>query len=430
MKIMLNPFPKEVTAEPALFQVLEQMHHLDGVRAQLREDVKFKLADKRKLRPEEILLGSSTTATTGLVFMYLKDMWDTVAKRDHEDTDQRPKALVPSPTYNGIVSHLNAVGWDVIEQEYQLPELYTSTYFDTFIKTIREDKPYLIVMANPNNPTGAYFTQENIAAICAEVEKYGGYVVVDEAYLSAVDADGTLSSVQLLSASNDETADSDSNLPKTTNLIVLESVHKNWPTHIKESGENTHFSSNTHKMALVYSSEQIIDGMKELVEIVKLKAGFGDEDAIDFLRNIMPSAEGIFILQLALLDPVYWQNVAHALMAEMSFVLESLHNLENVAMQVGVSDDDEAVKFPSLLLPKETINGVFVVGVLKKAINEAMGVGESGKTAVQALNESGVAVQPVFETHNLAQWYEFFRVVIQDPVQNQAFVHAFGNLFA
>lgn len=423
MTRMMHPYAMNVP-----FRELEQMRDDDEL-GKLRDDVKVKIAEARGINPEKIWLGSSTTAVSKFIFEHLMEKWQSVAGVGQEGLSMSPKALIPSPTYNGIVTQLEQIGWDVIEEEYAIPELYTPTYFESFLHRIRNEKPYVVVIANPNNPTGAFFTPENIELICAEVERYGGYVVVDEAYLRARDPDGQLSAVQLLQESSDKEEYTGEAFEAMCNLMVIESVQKNWPVHIMKVARKTPFSSDNDKLAVVYACEEIIEGLKVDIEEIKNQAFAEDDaDAIETLMDLIPSKKGILLFQLAFLKPEYWQNMAYVLLNQINIVLHTLHEINELAQKQAMRDTAEREQHSPLLLPEESVSGVMVIGVLKSAVRRAMGVDEDDKTVPELLAESSVNVNTVFEDHPLSELYDMFRIVVQDGEQNRAFLLALADL--
>ena len=83
---------------------------------------------------------------------------------------------IPVPTFSmyGIISH--TLGEKKIEipldEDFDLD-------MDGFLKAVRKEKPKLIFLSSPNNPTGNCFSTERILKI---IEVSRGIVIVDEAY--------------------------------------------------------------------------------------------------------------------------------------------------------------------------------------------------------------------------------------------------------
>ncbi len=67
---------------------------------------------------------------------------------------------------------------------------------DDALKVIAEQRPDVVIVANPNNPTGTWTPVDDLAAIC---DAAPGIVVIDEAYAEFA-SPGTHSALELLSA--------------------------------------------------------------------------------------------------------------------------------------------------------------------------------------------------------------------------------------
>lgn len=86
------------------------------------------------------------------------------------------KVLFPVPTfgmYKIVAIPLGMTGIGVpLKGDWSLDE-------DSFIEAIKRERPVVIILANPNNPTGNYVGEEAIRRILNTAE---GVVVIDEAY--------------------------------------------------------------------------------------------------------------------------------------------------------------------------------------------------------------------------------------------------------
>jgi len=86
------------------------------------------------------------------------------------------RLLVPSPTFAMYRLIGLASGWDV--REYQLNEQFDLGK-ESFLASVRECRPRLVIVAWPNNPTGNCVDEGILETLLAEAP---GLVVIDEAY--------------------------------------------------------------------------------------------------------------------------------------------------------------------------------------------------------------------------------------------------------
>lgn len=87
--------------------------------------------------------------------------------------------LYPVPTFSmyGIISQ--SIGVERIESK--LDDDFDIN-IEEFIKLIKTQKPRLIFLSTPNNPTGNTFSSEKILKVIDVAQKYSSIVVLDEAY--------------------------------------------------------------------------------------------------------------------------------------------------------------------------------------------------------------------------------------------------------
>lgn len=87
--------------------------------------------------------------------------------------------LYPVPTFSmyGIISQ--SIGVERIESKLDND---FDINIDEFIKLIKTQKPHLIFLSSPNNPTGNTFSSEKILKVIDVAQRYSSVVVLDEAY--------------------------------------------------------------------------------------------------------------------------------------------------------------------------------------------------------------------------------------------------------
>lgn len=122
----------------------------------------------------------------------MPDDWDVLLGNGSDEIIQllcmavaRPGAAVMAPDPSFVMYRHLAVACQLrycpvpLTQEFQLDG-------EGFLAAIRQEKPALIFIAQPNNPTGTRFEPELIEAICAEAP---GILVLDEAYIAFAGGD-------------------------------------------------------------------------------------------------------------------------------------------------------------------------------------------------------------------------------------------------
>jgi len=87
-----------------------------------------------------------------------------------------PVVVVPTPTFAMYSVAALAAGHEVHEVPLG-PGLEPD--MEAMLKAVREKKPNIVFLSNPNNPTGTFYSKEQVHAL---LEASSGLVVVDEAY--------------------------------------------------------------------------------------------------------------------------------------------------------------------------------------------------------------------------------------------------------
>ena len=109
----------------------------------------------------------------------------------------RPKtALLPVPTFTEYARALGTVGCDVKchalspENDFLLDE--------TFLTRLRPELD-VVILCNPNNPTGRLIPSGLLREICQKCEENGTFLLVDECFLDLVEGGAVYSAKQFLS---------------------------------------------------------------------------------------------------------------------------------------------------------------------------------------------------------------------------------------
>lgn len=98
-------------------------------------------------------------------------------------------AVLPAPSFS--LFRMWARLTDTPFEEFRLQESSDRLAFctDTALEAISRLRPRLTVLNLPNNPTGSELSKDEILAVVDATEKYGGWVVIDEAYVEFSDGD-------------------------------------------------------------------------------------------------------------------------------------------------------------------------------------------------------------------------------------------------
>ena len=78
--------------------------------------------------------------------------------------------LAGAPAINFAADNSHPFHWDLAEA----------------VRRIKGERPGLVFLCNPNNPTGVYLSEEDVQTLAAAVSGHGGLLALDEAYLSFV----------------------------------------------------------------------------------------------------------------------------------------------------------------------------------------------------------------------------------------------------
>lgn len=148
------------------------------------------LAERWGLRPQSVLVGNGSNELLQALFL--------------SALGPGRKVLMPSPTFSLYRQLALLAGAPVAEVPLQDGVSYKA---EAWVKAVRREKPALVLLCSPNNPTGATFPTEALAEILGEAP---GLVAVDEAYaeFSSQTARGLL--------------------PEAENLVILRTFSKAW----------------------------------------------------------------------------------------------------------------------------------------------------------------------------------------------------------
>jgi histidinol-phosphate aminotransferase len=165
--VSINPF-----GHPP--QVLEAIRRIDPTRypdtdANALREI---LAKKHDLDPGKILVTNGTAQAIWLVALAFVEPDD--------------RTLIPSPTF----SEFNRAGqlMGAAQECVWADEMHYYKFdIDKLIDRMGELQPRVTWLCNPNNPSGSYLSEAEVSALLACCQSYGGFLVIDEAYVQFVE---------------------------------------------------------------------------------------------------------------------------------------------------------------------------------------------------------------------------------------------------
>ncbi len=164
--VSANPYGPPPAVQAALgSSVIDR--YPDSTCTELRDAI----ADSLAVDPGEIIVGNGSTELIRLIGMVYLGKGDL--------------ALISEPTFGEyeIACQLSGAGI----ARYRVDETSGFRFSkDRLIDLIRNKRPKVVFICNPNNPTGGYLTREEIQAILSVRED--GLLVLDEAYINFVDS--------------------------------------------------------------------------------------------------------------------------------------------------------------------------------------------------------------------------------------------------
>lgn len=157
-----NPLGVCEEVKKALLSSMEEVEHYPDYYC---EELKEALAEYHQLKPEQILCGNGASEIITAVCRYV----------------QPKKVLLPVPGFSGYEKALKAVGAGICYVLSQADSEFAAT--ETIIKAIREQKPDMLFLTNPNNPTGQLLSKKSVDKIVAACDKAQTFLVVDECFI-------------------------------------------------------------------------------------------------------------------------------------------------------------------------------------------------------------------------------------------------------
>jgi histidinol-phosphate/aromatic aminotransferase/cobyric acid decarboxylase-like protein len=93
------------------------------------------------------------------------------------------KVILQVPNYFGWHNYATLRGLSVIAVSFGKPKRHTFC-LNVFLENLRASSPSLVVISNPNNPTGFVFSPQEVLILADECEAYGHLLIIDECFAS------------------------------------------------------------------------------------------------------------------------------------------------------------------------------------------------------------------------------------------------------
>lgn len=161
--ININPLGPSCYIKQKMKEAIETVHRYPEIKGERSIKV---LAQHLGRKGRQILLGNGAIE---LIYLFVRSL-------------QPQKALVLGPTFNEYRRAFQLSNTKVLELSRILRE---EIYIDKeiLIKNIYKLRPDVLVLCNPNNPTGDYISPKEFAPVLEVMDEIGGWTMIDESFL-------------------------------------------------------------------------------------------------------------------------------------------------------------------------------------------------------------------------------------------------------
>jgi len=135
------------------------------------------LADHHGVGIDNLLVGNGSTELIHLLAR---------AYISGPSSNGRPSVLQFSPTYGEYAGACELAGAEMLELQARRGANF-SWDLDAAEAAILREKPAVVFLCNPNNPTGVYLDMNQVSRLCDAAEEASSLLVLDEAYVNFVD---------------------------------------------------------------------------------------------------------------------------------------------------------------------------------------------------------------------------------------------------
>jgi histidinol-phosphate aminotransferase len=159
--VSLNPYGPPNFVPEVIREAIEEINVYPDTES---IDLRTKLAEKFRCKPDEVVVGAGVSELVQLVALsFVKE-----------------RVVIPRHTYGEYEPAARLMGARITHVE--MPELRIDP--DMIAEAMQPDD--VVFLCNPNNPTGQYLPGDGIARIVEAAERVDALVVLDEAYVDFV----------------------------------------------------------------------------------------------------------------------------------------------------------------------------------------------------------------------------------------------------
>lgn len=161
--VNIHPKPLSLRARQTLIETIDKIHEYPEIIGE--SGIKI-ISDFYGLPKEKILLGNGAIE---LIYLYARAL-------------KPEKVMIVSPTFNEYERAFQLVQSQVYHYVLE-PKDEFELKIKGFLDEIRTIKPDVVVLCNPNNPTGQLISTEGIEMIAKYLQTWEGQMMVDESFV-------------------------------------------------------------------------------------------------------------------------------------------------------------------------------------------------------------------------------------------------------
>lgn len=165
--VNINPLGVSKNLVEALKKELEKMERypeIDGISA------KEILAKHLSTKSEKVILGNGATE---LIYLFARSI-------------NPKKVLIVQPTFTEYKKAFELVGSSIYSFVTKEEDNFT-IHIGDLVAELDSLKPDVLVLCNPNNPTGTFTNMNDLIPVLNKLKEIGGYLFIDESFIDFTD---------------------------------------------------------------------------------------------------------------------------------------------------------------------------------------------------------------------------------------------------